>query len=226
MKRRIMSLILFVSIIAFTSANVYAAGANAFTFTETYTQKVLCSSSYGYCDIFNFGKFNIAVKLSLEGKDIDLSQIDGDTEFYLEVGNYYLDLFLGDGQYIPGKTSKATSKANFVLSDYDWVTDKDNVQYIWINLSWNSKTLTVKIKALTGTPDIEYPIIAYDYLYEDSGTYSDDLAGYVSFGKTEWAFNVPSTIKVKQSTKKDKYKSLWDLGSVSSKGKGYEVPVE
>jgi hypothetical protein len=113
-----------------------------------------------------------------------------------------------------------------VLSDYDLVTDKDNVPYMWVNLSWNSKTLTVKIKALTGTPDIGYPIIASEYLYEDKGTYTDDLYGYVSFGGTHWGFNVPSTIKVKQSTKKDKYKYVWDLGSVSSTGKGYEVPVE
>ena len=149
-------------------------------------------------------------------------------EFGIAPGNFHVDLFLGDGQYIPGKTSKATSKANFVLSDYDWVTDKDNVQYMWVNLSWNSKTLTVKIKALTGTPDIEYPIIASDYLFEDKGTYVDDgiSSGYVFFGGTDWAFDVPSTIKVKQSTKKDKYKSTWDLWSVSSTGKGKEVPVE
>ena len=131
--------------------------ANTFSYTETYAQKVLCSSKYGYCDIFNYGKFNISVKLSLEGKDIDLSQINGDTKFSLQVGNCYVDLFLGDGLYKPGKTSKATSKATFVLTDYDWVTDKDNVPYMWVTLSWNSKTLTVKIKALTGTPDIGIP---------------------------------------------------------------------
>ena len=136
-----------------------------------------------------------------------------------------MDLFLGDGTYIPGKTSKSTSKASFVLSDYDWVTEKDQ-QYMWVKLSWNSKKLNIKIKGLTGMPDIIYPIIAYDYLYQDKGAYTDNLSGYVSFGPAEWAFDIPSKISVKQGTKKDKYKDLWDLWSIKANGTGYEVSVE
>lgn len=226
MKKYTLSLLLLISVALLTSATAFGARANSFQYNESYKQKLLCSRYYGYCDIFHYGKFKISVKLSLEGKDIDLSQINRDTEFYMEVGNFYVDLFLGDGLYKPGKTSKATSKATFVLTDYDWVTDKDNVQYMWVKLSWNSKKLSVSIKGLTGTPDIGYPIIASDYLYEDNGTYGDYIYGYVSFGGTDWGFDVPSTIKVKQSTKKDRDKYPWDLWSVSSKGKGYEVPVE
>jgi hypothetical protein len=202
----------------------FAASANSFKYSESYKQKVLCNVYY--CDEFDFGKFNISANLSLAG--IDLSRIDRDTDFYLEVGGVYVDVSLSEGQYFPGKTSKSTSKANFVLSDYDYTSPDVKVPYMWVTLSWNSKKLTVKITGLTGTPDIMYPIIAYDYLYEETGVYSDDdttMTGYVAFGETQWQFKVPSTVKVKQSTKKDKYKSEWDVGSVTAKGTGYEVPL-
>jgi hypothetical protein len=200
-----------------------AAGANSLKYNESYKQKLVCGYVYGYydCQVFDFGKFNISAKFSLVG--VDLGQIDGNTEFYFEIGDVYADVVLKEGSYALGKTNKAS----FVLSDYDWVTDS-NQQYMWINLSWNSKTLTIKIKGLTGTPDITYPIIAYDYVYDDPGVYNDDsttLSGYINFGGQEWQFNVPSTVTVKQSTKKDKYKYPWDLWSVTAKGTGYEVPV-
>jgi hypothetical protein len=215
MKRSIfLSFAVSLSLVILTATSGFAASGNSFKYSESYKQKVLCSSYYGYCDVFDYGKFNISAKMSLAG--IDISQINGDTEFYLEVGDVYVDVVLQDGYYITGKKGKAS----FVLSDYDWVTDRNNVQYMWVNLSWNSKTLNVKIKGLTGTPDISYPIIAYDYMYEDSGAYGDDLSGYVSFGEGEWSFDLPSSISVRQSVKKDKYKYEWDLWSISAKGSG------
>ena len=216
-----LSLLILISATLLTFTSAFAA--NSFKYKESYRQRVLCSSYYGYCDVFGYGMFNISVKLSLESKSIDFSQIDGNTPFYFEVGNVYGDVFLGDGQYVPGKK---TSKVSFVFSDYDWVTDKYNVHYMWIKLSWDAKNLMVSIKGLTGIPDIEYPIIAYDYLYYDRGTYPVSLPGYVSFAGAKWAFDLRSRIKVTQFTKKDKYKDLWDLWSITSSGKGYEVPVE
>jgi hypothetical protein len=223
-KFRLLSLLILISATILTSATVFGAGGNSFKYKESYKQKLQYSSYYDYYDVFDYGKFNISAKLLLEGKNIDLSQIDGNTEFYFEVGDVYTDVILADGIYRPGK--KGSGKASFVLSDYDYVTDRNNVPYMWINLSWNSKTLTVKIKGLTGTPDIVLPIIAYDYLYEDPGSYDDDLSGDLIFGGAEWAFDVPCTINVKQKTKKDKYKSPWDLWFINSKGNGYEIPVE
>jgi len=222
-KVTLLSLLILLSATLFTYTSAFGAGGNALKYNENYKQKVLCSSYYGYCDVFDYGKFKVTVKLSLEGKDIDLSQIDGNTSFYFEVGNVYVNALLGNGQYIQGRKS---SKANFVFSDYDWVTDNEKAQYMWVTLKWNAKKLTIKIKGLTGTPDITYPIIAYDYLYEDSGIYTENLFGYVSFAGAEWAFDVPSSIKVKQGTKKDKYKYPWDVWKIKAKGKGYEVPVE
>ena len=222
-KFTLLSLLILLSATLLTFTSAFGASANSFKYNENYKQKVLCSSYYGYCDIFDYGKFNVTVKLSLEGKDIDFSQIDGNTPFYFEVGNVYVDALLEDGLYVQGRKS---SKASFVFSDYDWVTDNENAQYMWITLSWNAKQLTIKIKGLTGTPDITYPIIAYDYLYDDSGTYSETLSGSVSFAGAEWAFEVPSTISVKQGVKKDKYKYPWDIWSIKANGTGYEVAVE
>ncbi len=86
MKRRIViSLILFLSIVALTSANVYAAAAaNTFKFTETYVQKVGLTE-WGY-EVRDFGKFTITAKISLAG--IDISKFNRDTEFYIYVGYF------------------------------------------------------------------------------------------------------------------------------------------
>jgi hypothetical protein len=223
----LLSLLILISAPLLTYTRASGASANAFKYSESYKQKVLCSSYYGYCDVFDYGKYNISAKLSFEGKDIDLSKINGNTPFYMEVGDFYVYFLLGDGQYKPGKTSKSTSKTSVVLSDYDWVTDNENVQYMWIKLSWNTKKgLTIKIKGLTGVPDIMYPVISYNYLYQDPGSYNDNLSGSVNFGGAEWRFDTPSTISVKQRTKKDKYKDLWDLWFIKAKGTGYEVSAE
>jgi len=223
-KFTLLSLLILISATLLTFTDAF--GASFFKYSESYKQKVLCSSYYGYCDVFDYGKYNISAKLSLEGKDIDLSTINANTPFYMEVGDFYVYFLLGDGQYKPGKTSKSKSKTSVVLSDYDWVTDKENVPYMWIKLSWNAKGLTIKIKGLTGMPDIMYPIISYNYLYEDNGAYNENLSGSVSFAGAEWAFDTPSTISVKQKTKKDKYKDLWDLWAIKAKGTGSEVSVE
>jgi hypothetical protein len=213
------------SLVMLIAASGFAASANSLKYSESYKQKLVCGYVDGFydCEVFDFGKFSISSKFSLAG--IDLSQVDGNTDFYFEIGDVYFDVVPNDGIYVQGKTNKAS----IVLSDDDYyVTGRSNVPYMWINLSWNSKTLNVKIKGLTGTPDIILPIIAYDYLYDDPGVYNDDgtvLSGYINFGGQEWQFDVPSTVAVKQSTKKDKYKSPWDLWSISAKGTGYEVPV-
>lgn len=155
MKRSIvLNLVVSVSLVMLTTASGFAASASSFKYSESYNQKLLCSSSSGYCDVFDFGKFTITANLLLAGKNIDVSKIDGNTEFYLEVGDIIpVDVVLSDdGQYVQGK-----NKATFVLSDYDWVTDQDNVQYLWITLSWNTKNLKVTIKGLTGTPRHRIP---------------------------------------------------------------------
>ena len=145
-KFTLLSLLILISATLLTFTNAF--GADSFKYSESYKQKVLCSSYYGYCDVFDFGKYNISAKLSLAGKDIDLSKINGNTPFYMEVGDFYVYFLLKDGQYIPGKTSKSTSKTSVVLSDYDWVTENEHAQYMWIKLSWNSKAIDHKNKGI------------------------------------------------------------------------------
>ena len=215
----VLNLVVWVSLVMLTMTSAFAASASSFKYSESYNEKVLCSKQYVTCDVFDFGKFTISANLLLAGKDIDITKIDGNTEFYLEVGDIIpVDVVLGDGLYIQGK-----NKATFVLSGYDSMTDQDNVPYLWITLSWNTKNLKVTIKGLT--PDIQSPIIADVYLYGDGGTYNDDIGGDVIFAGAEWTFDVPSIIKVKQSTKKDKYKESWDLWSITASGKGQEVTL-
>lgn len=62
-------------------------------------------------------------------------------------------------------------------------------------------------------------------MYEDKGTYNDDLEGDISFAGADWTFDVPSIIKVKPSTKKDKYKDEHDIWSITTSGKGQEVTL-
>ena len=104
MKRRILiSLLLFVSVIAITSANVFAAAAaNTFKFTDTYVQKVGWTS-WGW-DVRDFGKFKITAKISLDG--IDISKFNRDTAFSIYVGYFNWECTLGeDPLYAPGGTT-------------------------------------------------------------------------------------------------------------------------
>ena len=113
MKRRIViSLILFLSIVSLTSANVYAAAANTFKFTDTYVQKVGLTQ-WGW-DVRDFGNFKITAKISLAG--IDISKFNRDTGFYIYVGYFEWYCTLGeDLAYVPG--GKKTSAKILVKPD-------------------------------------------------------------------------------------------------------------
>ena len=219
MKRRILiSLILFVSIIAITSANVYAAAAaNTFKFTDTYVQKVGYIPNGGYYDVRDFGKFTITAKISLAG--VDISKFNRDTGFYIYVGyfDWYCEL-RDDGWYAPGKTS-ATILVSTEEPDYYGRT----YQYLQIQLKWTTKQLQVKITGVT--PDALAPIWADDYLYNyDSPVVNDMTDAYIEFGDDVKVHFNPIWIKGKATVKYNK-KYGGDVSSVKLSGTGTGIPV-
>jgi hypothetical protein len=218
-KRIVISLILFVSIIALTSANVYAAAAaNTFKFTDTYVQKVLCSKVLGYCDVFDGGKFTITAKISLAG--IDTSKFNRDTEFYIYVGRFDWYCQLGeDPRFIPGKSKSA--KITVIPEEPDYYGKR--AQYLQIQFKWSPKQLAVTITGIT--PDSLAPIWADDYLY-DTSTVSDVTDAYIEFGDDVKVWFNPVWINGKATMKTIKKSGdLYDVSNIKLTGTGNGVPV-
>jgi hypothetical protein len=218
-KRIVISLILFLSIVALTSANVYAAAAaNTFKFTDTYVQKVLCSKVLGYCDVFDSGKFTITAKISLAG--IDISKFKRDSEFYIYVGHFDWYCELGDDpRFIPGKSTSFKIQVKTEEPDYYNRT----YQYLQIQLKWSAKQLQVTITGIT--PDSLAPIWADDYLYNyDNPTVNDLTDAYIEFGDNVKVYFNPIYIKGKATVKYDK-KYGGDISNVNLTGTGTGTPV-
>ena len=215
-KRIVISLILFVLIIALTSANVYAASAaNTFKFTDAYAQKVLCSKALGYCDVFDKGKFKITAKISLAG--VDINKFDRETEFYIYVG--YFDWYCNlsdDPAYAPGKKS-AKILVRTEEPDYYGRT----YQYLQIQLKWSAKQLAVTITGVT--PDALVPIWADDYLYESTSV-NDVTDAYIEFGDDVKVHFNPIYIKGKAKVKYNK-KYGGDISNIKLTGTGTGIPV-
>ena len=212
MKKRILiSLIVFVAIIALTSANVYAAAAaNTFKFTDTYVQKVGLTQ-WGW-DVRDFGKFKITAKISLAG--IDIGKFNRDTGFYIYVGYFDWYCTLGDDNwYAPGKTS-AKILVSTEYPDYWGRT----YQYLQIQLKWSAKQLSVTIAGVT--PDALTPIWADDYLYNyDSPTVNDVTDAYIEFGEDVKVHFNPIWIKGKATVKYNK-KYGGDVSNIKLTGTG------
>jgi hypothetical protein len=220
MKRRILiNLILFVSIIALTTANVYAAAAaNTFKFTDTYAQKVLCSKQLGYCEVFDGGKFIITSKISLAG--IDTSKFDRDTQLYIYVGHFSWYCELGeDPRFSPGTSKSAKILVRTEEPDYYNKT----YQYLQIQLKWSTKQLVVTITGIT--PDALAPIWADDYLYnyDSSPTVSDVTDAYIEFGDDVKVYFNPIYITGKATVKT--IKKYYDVSNVKLTGTGTGIPV-
>jgi hypothetical protein len=214
-KCTLLSLLLVVSAVFLISTSALGAGGDTFKFSDSYKEKLL--NLYGWEDLFYFGKFNINAKIYFD--NVDTSQFNSDTCLDVEVGWFSLFTCLGDDPaYQQGKTG---TKMVFTGDDYYL---GDNIPYLWANLKWNSKKLTIKIKGLTGTPDIGFPIMADDYMYFDPGTYDDSTDATVLLYNDpdapfiDTSFDMYTTAKVKMKTNR---KWDWDLYQVSVKGNGY-----
>jgi hypothetical protein len=181
-------------------------------FTDNYKQKVLCSKVYGYCDVFDSGKFVITAKISLDG--VDTSRFDRDTGFYIYVGNFYYYGMLGDDYaYAPGK-----KKARILLiSEPDYYNRR--VNYLRVQLKWNAKWLTAKIIGFT--PDHEFPIWADYYVYDNDRSIYEETDAYIEFGDDIQLWFDRVTITGKAVTKTVKKKGeLFDVSNIKLKGTG------
>lgn len=204
-----------VLLIPFMISASFGSTTGTLKFTDNYKQKVLCSKVYGYCDVFDSGKFVITAKISLDG--VDTSQFDRDTEFYIEVGNFYYVGWLGDDPaYVPGKRN-----AKISYSERDFYNR--HINYLNVILKWNQKQLTIKIKGIT--PDLEFPILAYNYLYEDYNSIYEETYAYIEFGDDIQLWFDPVIISGKAVTKEVKKKGeLFDVSNIRLNGAGTGVP--
>ena len=221
-KFRLLSLLILISASLLLSTSALGASKNTFKFSDSYKETFSDPYRLGWTDLYDFGKFQINVKINLEDGDI-INQFNPDTCIALEVGDFWLDTCLGDDpSYREGNTS-----AKMVYSDKDF-DNPNGKDYLWITMKWNSKKLIAKIKALTGTPDFQYPIMALDYMYEEPGTYSPEgVDAYVTLYNDNDEGNpllditfhnvyVQAKVKAKYNRKWD-----WDLYNVTVKGQGY-----
>jgi hypothetical protein len=223
MKRRIViSVILFVSIFVVTSANLYAAAAaNTLKFTDTYAQKVLCSKSAGYCDVFDSGKFTITAKLSFAG--VDISKFNVDTPFSIYIGNFYYSGILGDAIGNGGSLNLTKGTAKIIVkSDPEWDIYKRTYQYLQIQLKWNAKQFQATITGIT--PTYEVPIWADYHLYE-TASINEEIDGYIEFGENVKVLFDSIYVKGKATVKSIKKSGeLFDVSTIKLTGTGNGIP--
>jgi hypothetical protein len=212
MKKYIVFSTVFLLLVLFAT-NGFAASSNSFKFSDTFTEKLACSSFYKYCESYWTGKYQVNAKISLAG--IDITKFNEDTEFALQVGYLDIEAFLGDDSgYFPGKKS-----ATFYFYDeYD-----DNILLYAAQLKWNTKQLTIKIKGVL--TEFSSLILALDYVYENEPVINEDINAYMAFGDigngTEVSYDLNMRVTGKAKTKiSKKYGDEYETSSVSLKGTG------
>jgi hypothetical protein len=217
--------VLWMLVAALTVGSGFAA--DSLNFTESYGQKVPCEKycynydegykgyggggdCYYYCDVEDSGKFKIVAKVSLAGIDIK-NQLNKSTSFAIQFSDFSSQNVLGDDKnYTSGKTS-----AKFLY--YDTYYDS-TVCYLKISLKWNSKQLTVTVEGKTPDWGVN-PILANDYLGEESGPINNSAIAKVNFSTLQALFDVSITGKVTTKTVV-KHGEEFEVSNISLKGKG------
>jgi hypothetical protein len=197
------------------ATNGFAASSNSFKFSDTFAEKLACSSAYKYCESYWTGKYQVDAKISLAG--IDITKFNQDTAFALQVGYLDVEAVLGDDSaYSPGKKSAKI----YFYDEYE-----GNILLMTAQLKWTTKQLTIQVKGVL--TDVSSLILALDYLYENT-TVNDYIDGYITFGNEDSGTEVfyDANIKVTGSAKtkiSKKYGDEYETSSVSLKATGIGI---
>jgi hypothetical protein len=144
-------------------------------FFESFGQKVACHKvdKVRQCEVVDSGRVNIGGELSLEGMDV--SQFNEQTPFRVDIGEFSFDAVLGeDPDYTPGD-----HKVKFLLIDSN--AKGKTVKYLRVSLHWNAKRLKVLIHGKT--PEFLEPILARDYVGDETGWVSDMTRAHLELGE-------------------------------------------
>jgi len=199
-------------------ADSYAATSNSLTFNETYKEKLVCYKSEGYCDVVGSGKFTVSAKISLNG--IDTTQFNSDTPIGISVESFNFNATLGDGGFVSPYKKQS---AKFLVSDVD--IDGITRQYLTVTLSWNKTSMTVKVTCITAPWDIEWPVIAYNYLGETSPI-SDSLSAEIDIDDLAVGFDLNATGSAKTKTTDKKDLGEYDTSTISVKASGTGTVID
>ena len=217
--KKVIGFVIWAFIALVVATNSYAASSNSLTFSETYSEKLVCYKSYGYCDVVGSGKFTVSSKILLSG--IDINQFNSDTTIGISVEGFSFNAALGDavGGFNPKKKS-----AKFIVSGVDM--DGINRQYLTVTLSWSKTSMTVKVTCTTAPWNLEYPIIAGYYIGEPSSGISDPLAAQIDIDDLYVGFDLTANGSVKTKTTDKKDLGEYDTSSISVKASGIGTVLE
>jgi hypothetical protein len=217
--KKVIGLMILAFIALVSTGDSYAAGNNSLTFSETYSEKLVCYKSYGYCDVAGSGKFTVSSKILLTG--IDINQFNSDTPIAISIEGFSFNATLGEavGGYNPKKKN-----VRFVVVESDM--DGVNRQYLTVTLSWSKTSMTVKVTCTTAPWYIEYPIIAGYYIGESSGGISEPLAAEIDIDDLYLGFDLTANGSVKTKTTDKKDLGEYDTSSISVKASGIGTVLE
>ena len=161
------------------AAHAAAASTNTLTFSETLSDKVVCTGNTAdgwNCALLSRYGLTISAKILLSG--VTITNFDENTSFNLKLGRFSVSHSLGDDlKYLLGKTS-----ATFV--DKETSDSGRTVVYQTVHLKWTAKQLTVTIRGKT--PDAStsnlFPISADNYDGSASGPINGMTSGSIDFG--------------------------------------------
>jgi hypothetical protein len=156
-------LVLTLSFLSMTTYSFAASISPKFTYGESWAEKVVRYSDEGesWYEEIESGKFTIKVTLPTAGINVD--QIDADTEFFVEIGDFAYSFQANeDPKYLekPGRTSaKVVNK--------EWNEHDKEVTSLTATAKWSATKLSL---TFTATPYLwTYPL-AYNYAVDQSLT--------------------------------------------------------
>ncbi len=204
------------------AAHAAAASTNTLTFSETLSDKVLCTGNRadGWdCTLLSRDGLTISTKISLSG--VTITNFDQNTSFDLSVGNFSVSHSLGDDpKYVPGKTSA-------IFVDTETNDSGKTVVYQIVRLKWTAKQLTVTITGKTSDTATSnlFPILADSYDGSASGPINSTTTGSIDFGDASVTFGwvaVTGNVVTKDVTGKDG--SSFSPSTIKIKGKPSPLP--
>jgi uncharacterized protein YfaP (DUF2135 family) len=201
-RRNVFGLLGLILLLSSVGTALASSGAvtNTLSFSESFSEKVVCVGSPLSCGLLDGDTFTISATVLLTG--VNIATFGPSTSFDLTLGTLHVSHTLSDDpSYTTGKTS-----ATFIASYVDG--KGKTVVYRTVKLKWTAASLTVSVKGKIKDTSASgwTSILADAYADYTSGWLTNTITGSISLGTANVTFDsvtCAGTVLTKQVTAKD-----------------------